>query len=255
MEQPDSDEDIQSSSDSDDDDSSMDFVEAIAAHEPLPQLQTAEQIHLVDDDADSSDEENILKISSPKQTSAPLPPAPIQNGRRKKGHYPNSSSHSSQMPRRTHLRNSGCSSSSSSSNSFINLNGGAGIPDSPHDAIKRMKRSGASSSQNSSQPINQPTCGIAMVNGGQPTVPNGMVKNIKLIELFPSAHSGAAKRRGFPQKVGTTQKGHFLQEGRRRQDMQNYTKRSFVNNDRRSAQQRRVPQQKAQASNGGGRGK
>lgn len=247
VEQSDSDEDIESSDDSDDSD--MDFVEAIASHEPLPQLQTAEQIHLVDDDddEDSSDEENKLKISNnPKQAVVP-PAAPLQNGRRKKGHYPNSSSHSSQMPRRTHLRNS----ASSGTNSFINLNGN-GTPDAPHDAIKRMKRSG--NGTGNSQPMNPPTCGIAMVNGATPTVPNGMVKNIKLIDLFPSAQ-GAAKRRNFPQKQGTTGKGHFLSEGRRRQDLQNYTKRSFVNNDRRSAQQRRVPQQKAQAANGGGRGK
>ncbi|CAL8121218.1 unnamed protein product [Orchesella dallaii] len=229
-----------------------------------------------DDDDDDDDDMDILETiemiqlpqlaSVPKKSqAAPIPPPQpmIQNGRRKKGHYPCSSSNSGNMPRRHGIRNSGprqafqMISSSSTTTGDLNeeernrpiINNNNSSNNSTQNQSNKKKRANnaanSSSSSATDTPITTP-CGIAIVGTppGGPTSALGhhssnmLNKNLKLLDLFPAR--GSYSRKAEAQKMFSTPRGHHLQEGRRRSDLQNYMRHSHANNDRRSAQQRRV---------------
>lgn len=198
-------------------------------------------------------ETNNNTKSKPAATAA-IPAAsstatPVQNGRRKKGHYPCSSTNSSQMPRRTHLRAGGASRATANNLAFQMISSSSLSPPTGgnmcdlHDAKRKRTSNNGAGNSTSASTTSASACGIAIVGAGTgPASPTAINKNLKLADIFPTAAVAAKKRqRQNPaEKAKASPKGHYLQESRRRQDLQNSTKRSFVNNDRRSAEQRRV---------------
>ncbi|ODM91772.1 hypothetical protein Ocin01_14907 [Orchesella cincta] len=181
-----------------------------------------------DDEMDILETIEVVQMELPKESlpapkkSPPTPAAPVQNGRRKKGHYPCSSSNTGNMPRRHNVRNS---------KAFQMISSSSTPPSSP-DLNEEERNRVTNSKKKRGNPapttpaVNQPTtaCGIAMgdspggVNGPTSALghhsSNMLNKNIKLLDLFPA--KGSHSRKMEAQKLGATARGHHLQEGRRR---------------------------------------